>query len=237
LASSRDIYILDFSYARQVLLSIKAVAKTLLVLDHHKTAEKELEGLDFCKFDMNKSGCRLTWEHFNPGQRSFCPPLIRYVEDRDLWRFHLPDSKQINAAIQSYPFSFETWEDLNERMDAAVGQSGLVKEGAAILRYQEKKIVEALEGAFWDISHGTPADYLRMGDVANVSDVSIISEIGQRLAAKNPSGIGMTFREANGQRIYSLRSLAPDGPDVSEIARAQGGGGHKHAAGFTVQLP
>jgi uncharacterized protein len=37
----------------------------------------------------------------------------------------------------------------------------------------------------------------------------------------------------NGQ-VFSLRSCE-NGVDVSEIAKQFGGGGHKHAAGFTVK--
>lgn len=36
-------------------------------------------------------------------------------------------------------------------------------------------------------------------------------------------------------RVFSLRS-SPEGVDVSEIAKQYGGGGHKHAAGFTIPL-
>ena len=36
---------------------------------------------------------------------------------------------------------------------------------------------------------------------------------------------------AGSARVWSLRS-DPDGLDVSQIAKAHGGGGHPHAAGF-----
>jgi phosphoesterase RecJ-like protein len=41
--------------------------------------------------------------------------------------------------------------------------------------------------------------------------------------------------ERRGQRKVSLRA-ADDGIDVSRIARAQGGGGHRRAAGFSTTL-
>ena len=37
-------------------------------------------------------------------------------------------------------------------------------------------------------------------------------------------------------RVFSLRSRAPDGEDVSEIAKQYGGGGHRHASGFRYAL-
>jgi len=56
----REVLILDFSYPRKQLLAMRSAAKNLEVLDHHKTAAADLEGLDFCMFDMSKSGARLT---------------------------------------------------------------------------------------------------------------------------------------------------------------------------------
>jgi hypothetical protein len=101
-----DVLIVDFSYARSTLLAMRESAKSLRVLDHHKTAEEDLRGLDFCLFDMNRSGAGIAWDELKTGER---PPLVAYVEDRDLWRFALPDSKIINAFIGSYDFSFDMW--------------------------------------------------------------------------------------------------------------------------------
>jgi len=33
----------------------------VVVLDHHQTAQKALEGLNFAHFDMTKSGAVLAW--------------------------------------------------------------------------------------------------------------------------------------------------------------------------------
>ena len=43
---NRDVIILDFSYERPLLMEMQERAQSLLVLDHHETAERELEGLD-----------------------------------------------------------------------------------------------------------------------------------------------------------------------------------------------
>ena len=54
--TGKNVIIVDFSYSREVLLKMEKQADTIVVLDHHVTAQKELEGLSFCHFDMNKSG-------------------------------------------------------------------------------------------------------------------------------------------------------------------------------------
>ena len=51
---------------------------------------------------------------------------------------------------------------------------------------------------------------------------------------KRPFG-ACYFDRQDGKRQWSLRST-DNGVDVSEIARKRGGGGHKHAAGFTEKV-
>lgn len=114
--AGRRVYILDFSYRRDVLLGMAGAAFGVVVLDHHKTALAELGGLSaeannlFCVFDMGKCGARLAWEYFHPGCE--VPLLVKYVEDRDLWLWAMPHSREISAAIATYPRSFAVWDHL-----------------------------------------------------------------------------------------------------------------------------
>ena len=105
---ARDVVILDFSYARP-----------LLVLDHHETAERELAELDYCIFAQDKSGARMTWEHFfDPHSQvsiDDVPWLVAYTEDRDLWQWALADSKAVNAALTSYPRDFAIWDKISDK--------------------------------------------------------------------------------------------------------------------------
>ena len=47
------VYILDFSYPREILVEL-AERCLLVVIDHHESAQKDLEGLSFAHFDMKK---------------------------------------------------------------------------------------------------------------------------------------------------------------------------------------
>lgn len=120
-----DVYIVDFSFPRDVLLEMKEKATSIIVIDHHKTAKDELADLDFCIFDMSKSGCVLTWEYLFPHLE--VPDLLLYLQDRDLWQWCLPDSREISAAIRSHPLDFALWESWM----TAVGLERLRKEGVA----------------------------------------------------------------------------------------------------------
>lgn len=225
-AAGRDLYILDFSYKNAVMRQLIEAAAEIVVLDHHKTAEKEFEGLeDFARhlstphrfvFDMNKSGGRLAWEHFFPDESP--PWLVCYTEDRDLWRWDLPNSREISAALASLPRDFTAWDLLHEanRTDLLAG------EGAAILRYQQQ-LVDSICANAIDTEVG--------GHVVPAVNTSVLfSEVAGKLAEGKPFGAAWFVRK-DGKRQWSLRS-APDGIDVSEVAKKQGGGGHRHAAGF-----
>jgi nanoRNase/pAp phosphatase (c-di-AMP/oligoRNAs hydrolase) len=62
----------------------------------------------------------------------------------------------------------------------------------------------------------------------------LTSQIGERLSKGYPFCI--IWHDRDGRRYYSLRSTA-EGADVGAIASAHGGGGHTHAAGFSIPLP
>jgi oligoribonuclease NrnB/cAMP/cGMP phosphodiesterase (DHH superfamily) len=171
----KDVYILDFSYARATLEDINAEARSLLVLDHHKTAENELKGLEYCTFDMHKSGARLTWDHVtaqgaSPAHRVSW--LVDHTEDRDLWRWALPLSREINAALASYPREFHVWDEL-ERAD-------MIHEGTTLLRYQRTVI----DARVWQASETKLAGYV----VPIVNCTELISEVVGELAEQFGGG-------------------------------------------------
>ena len=97
LGPETDVYILDFSYPRDFLEELHSKVHKLVVLDHHKTAQADLAGLDYAKFDMNKSGAVLAWEYFHPGK--VVPDMLRLIQDGDLWKFEFAETKALRAAL------------------------------------------------------------------------------------------------------------------------------------------
>lgn len=241
-AGSR-VYILDFSYKRDVMRRILSTHHAVTVLDHHKTAEVELAGivdefiprpdlvsnppgseLPLVHFDMSKSGARLAWEHFMPGVQQ-CPGVVDYVEDRDLWAWALPDSKAVNACLRSYPLDFETWDRFALMDRDAIGEE-FKAPGEAILR-RERQIIDD------HLRHAREID-MDGYKILAVNATTLFSEIAGELAEGRPFG-ACYFDRSDGKRQWSLRSR-DGGVDVSAIAKARGGGGHPHASGFTEVL-
>jgi len=236
--TGRHVVVVDFSFKRPLLETMAAKAASILILDHHKTAEADLAGLDYCRFDMTKSGARMAWEWLY-GRTSDCwpvllnkfkrcdqqsPPwLVLYTEDRDLWHHRLPHTKEINAALRTWPMSFDAWDAL--AADPQMPEC-LRLEGLGTLRYQQKVIDS-------HIRHAQEVDLMGHKVLCvNCTCADLTSEVAGALAKGRPFGM-CWFESDENERIYSLRS-APDGIDVSEIAKAHGGGGHKHAAGFKM---
>lgn len=208
------VVIVDFSYARPVLEGIAKEATSLLVLDHHITAEQALAGLPFAYFDQNRSGAVLAWDwaHDVPA-----PWLLQYVQDKDLWHWKLPHSREISAALASYPFDFQLWDHFR--------QDDLEGEGRAILRYENELVMKLSALASLVTFEGAT--------VPAVQSAVLTSQIGERLSADHP--FCLIWHDRNGRRYYSMRSRE-DGTDVGAIASVFGGGGHTHAAGFSIPL-
>jgi oligoribonuclease NrnB/cAMP/cGMP phosphodiesterase (DHH superfamily) len=189
-------------------------AASLVVLDHHITAETTLADLPYAYFDLKKSGAVLGWEwaHDEPA-----PWLLRYIQDKDLWHWALPNSREISAALASYPFEFELWDSFQ--------QQELERDGRAILRY-ENELVGKLA------SLAVPMQFEGV-IVPAVHSPVLTSQIGERLSVHHP--FCLIWHDRNGRRYYSMRSRE-EGTDVGAIAASFGGGGHTHAAGFSVPL-
>ena len=217
----RTVLIVDFSYKRPVLLQMAEVATSITILDHHRSAEKDLVDLPdnvYAEFDMNRSGAMIAWNHFFP--RETPPSLIEHIEDRDLWRFELPGTREIQAAVFSYPYDFEVWDELMSYEGMA-----LRLQGESIERKHFKDIAEfraAAQHTMVIAGHQVP--------VLNVP-YFYASDAGHQMAEDAP--FAACYWDTPEGRTFSLRSRE-GGLDVSEIAARFGGGGHRHAAGFRI---
>ena len=216
----KNVVILDFSFSNATTKKMISEAAGLLVIDHHKSAMVELHDITNTHFDMTKSGAMLAWEFFHPGKEP--PKFIQYIQDRDLWKWELPYSREFAAAFDMVPFEFEEFEKFED--DSVFDDA--VKRGSYILAYSKTVVKKVCE----------KASSKKMGgkDVLVVNASHWMSEIGARLAPDcDFAMIWFWDHDAQVTKV-SLRAFH-DTVDVSEIAKKFGGGGHKKASGF--QLP
>ncbi|RDH86425.1 MAG: phosphohydrolase [endosymbiont of Escarpia spicata] len=221
--TDRDVIIVDFSYPYEVLAKMADEARQIFLLDHHENANADLSRLFddntiIGQFDLEKSGAILAWEFFHPGKEP--PQLLKHIEDRDLWRFDLPGTREITADLFSYPYDFEVWDKL---MSSDLVQMRI--DGTAITRKHHRDIIELTDGIAHRMivaGHDVPAI-----NVPHIyaSDAGHVLAAGEKFAA--------CYYDTGSRRKFSLRSHH-DGMDVAEIAKKYGGNGHKHAAGFSL---
>lgn len=250
--SGKHVLMVDFSFKRPVIDAMAQGAKSLVIIDHHKTAEADLEPFKInfsdgvmraediddllrgCAeldrppviawFDMARSGAVMAWDFAHRIERNDPPPtFLAYIQDRDLWRFaYEDDTKQFSAALRTYPMTFETWDDLAGRPDE------LIKEGKIVLKSHNANIAKFLADAYEDEigGHRVP--------IVNVP-YHYASDTAHAMLAKFPKApfTACWFKRGDGMIQYSLRS-EDSRLDVSEIAKKLGGGGHRNAAGFQV---
>lgn len=240
--TGRDVILVDFSYKRPVLLAMAEQANSILILDHHKTAAEDLAGFEAFEnfrgwedwvnngghgiravFDMERSGAGLAWDFFFPLMHR--PNLVDYAEDRDLWRFSLPSSREVNAYILAWEYTFQNWDSLNRETVGPGAIAAVAHLGAAIERKQHKDVAELVSVCRRRMLIGGIEVWGASLPYTLTSDAGHLMAQGEPFAA--------CYWDTPAGRVFSLRS-AEEGADVSAIAKSYGGGGHKHAAGFQI---
>lgn len=230
--TGRTVLIADFSYPPHVLLTMADAAKHITVLDHHKTAAEALGSLVGLRsdleivFDMERSGAGITWDYLHPGQER--TPLVAHVEDRDLWRFALEDTPAFHAAMACREFEFSAWDEL-----AVIETAELVAQGRGALAFMQQAARRIAGRAVVGVLPDGTSCW-----IVNVT-VDLVSETGRAvLDTLCPKMPFMGWSHNGHGNVYhcSLRSW-DGGPDVSEVAKKFGGGGHRNAAAFVTQDP
>ena len=220
--AGRAVYILDFSFAPDIMRSIEERAAKLVMLDHHKSAAEKLTGFA-CRcgvvhFDMHKSGARLAWEFFHPSAP--VPGLVRFVEDRDIWVWQYPESAGFLAALDLEPFDFARWAEIAAFSPAQL--TDFMARGQAMDEKYRKLATDMAEAAQPVIFNG------HKGLMLNVPGV-FHSLIGHQLSEKSGTFALMWSAAKEGIKV-GLRSQP--GFDCIALAESMGGGGHAQACGF-----
>jgi len=224
----KEVYILDFSYHREVIIELASIAKQITIIDHHISAQNDLLGIEEqidnieVIFDMSHSGAILSWQFFH---QSPPPLLFKIIEDRDIWKFDFPQTNDVMSAVVSHPMDFPLWESWLENEDKL---KELEHEGRILNRERDKQVkkyrkrMRLLEIGGYQVP------------VVN-APASIASDLLQLLADGYP--FAASYEDRDDRRVWQLRSAGEKQIDVSVVAQQFGGGGHKNASGFSTPLP
>jgi oligoribonuclease NrnB/cAMP/cGMP phosphodiesterase (DHH superfamily) len=236
--TGQTVAIVDFSYKRSVMKKICEVAKFVIVIDHHKTAIRDLEGLETevnnyrGYFDVERSGAQLVWDlvYSSEGGNSR-PWFIDIIADRDLWKWEIPNSKYIGKALYHRDwYTFQKMENMMEYTPIAIKElkDELTKEGKFISSKEKKDI---------DYACGTAILCNFEGYKVKLSSChpTLRSEVGNILS-NNGCDFAATWRYdfQSDSWWISLRGNNKSPLDLAKICEKFGGGGHPKACGFTI---
>lgn len=246
--TGRDLIFVDFAYKRPVMDMLFTQAKSILVLDHHRSTATDLSSfyvpricqsyaewlqlytdVSSCQvhavFDMERSGAQIAWDFFHPNHPR--PKLVDYVGERDLWKFRLPATREVTSWIFSHEYTFDIWDYLDRTICDPDGLQRAIDLGGVLEQKHHKDVAElVLRTRRRMIIAGVDVP------VANIP-YTLSSDAGSLMAQGEPFAACYTDNPSG--RVFSLRS-ADDGVDVSAVAAVYGGGGHEHSAGFQMPI-
>jgi len=217
-------------------LKIKEKAKNLIILDHHKTNQKELTGCDFAYFDMNKSGVGITWEYFYDTPM---PLFLQCIQDRDIWTWTVPESKyfcdgfyQLFNTADSFQEKLRFFDEMYDLHSDKFNYYYTIGEVLYKIKMSSvKKIVK----------HSEPIKVQIGTDSYNVCffncTTDYASDLGNYAVSETDCDFAVlwSYDHEDEQYRYSLRSIDSK-VDVSVIAKRFGGGGHRNAAGCASKM-
>jgi len=214
----KNVYILDFSFEKEVYEDILAQSSKVQLLDHHKTAMTALCGCKGCFFDLNKSGAVLAWEHFQP--HVAVPTFIRLIQDGDLWKFKYPDTKPFYSAINMVEKRFALWNQFEDEsyLKNFIEQGKFVEQN---FKMQLKEIIKEAK----------PVSLMGHEGLMVNATGAFASDLGNMLSERSGT-FALVWYEKSGTIKCSLRSTPEF--DCSVIAQAFGGGGHPQACAFNL---
>lgn len=211
---------------------LQVYGNSITLLDHHITAEERFGGEFWAHFDGSMCGTAITQEYLMAHNDTKAADISRYSElvaiinDYDLWKHQNPISKHMNTIfrwlgpdrfVQRCLYSLKPGE-----LDPMEIQYIRMEDDA-----RERYINDVIKHGLFDIKtqHGRGAFFF-----AESYPNDIAEEVrGRRMPFDFVGVVNMKSGK------ISLRSCDPE-CDVAKIAAAYGGGGHRAAAGFEIDV-
>lgn len=238
------LYIVDFSLPLDQLEQLSALADKIVIIDHHKSGQENLATVQkihlsqdpmelpydvLAYFDMTQSGAMLTWKHFHT---KAIPRVIEYIQDRDIWKWELPHSEQVNSVIGTTGYSFGEFDRLADNIE--FNFEDVVEAGTMLLGYREKLVEQICRSA--RMTSFTVHGHTKPTPCVAVRSPVLHSEVGHHLCKKFPEAkFAIIYSDIPGDLANIKWSLRSEGDfDITEIAKHYGGGGHRNAGGMVT---
>lgn len=233
--TGKDVVIVDYSFSKDVILEMLKTCKSLLILDHHKSSEILLEGIDDEKFsflfDMERSGSQITWDYYNPNLKGKYPRFIDYISDRDLWKWEIPNSREIGKALYSKGwYNWDKMEELTTKGEDFYNEMLLI--GKTIIESEERDKSYSISQSILTVFTGSDGKEYKV--LVTQCHPSLRSEVGNDLAKLCDFSATWRYDFKSNQWWISLRSSGDSDLYLPDVVKHLGAGGHPKACGFTI---
>jgi oligoribonuclease NrnB/cAMP/cGMP phosphodiesterase (DHH superfamily) len=221
--TAETVYIVDFSYDVEDMKKI--INKTHTVwIDHHKTAIEKMGDIYVEGIRGDKAGCELTWEYFYDTPM---PDVVKFVGDRDIWKFSYQETRPYCASLSvkdlpAYSEWYQTLLTTNEYTPAIIYEGEIIEK---VRKFDRNKAISSL--GYETTFEGYKTLFINTPGYG---------ELGEEIRNQGYDIAYCYVDTLVNERLVRRVSLYSNVVDVSELAKKRGGGGHKGAAGFTIEL-
>jgi len=250
--NGRDVFIVDFSIEPALAYELAKVAQKITIIDHHKAAAEEWaeymaehgpsKYID-AHFNQAKSGALLTYDfmksHFPKAFEGTedLEAICKVADDWDRWVFSMSDTKDIaeyfytrNWTTRESFDSFKLWAKTLGCHETF--RKDIAKTGRELMHAKVNNIKRNAENYCTLIDFdGYEVPIMMM----TRENTSIAGDILGEMYPASPFVVLYRDDLKARRRYYSLRRRGA-GPNLSEIAKRFGGGGHDRAASFSTSV-
>lgn len=259
-----DAYLLDFVGPPGFVQQLSPKVDRVIILDHHKTALKMLNEGEFANknvtnlIDMERSGATIAYDYFkqktlalkngnssnnqesNIHKFESSRKLFEYIEDVDLWRWRLDNSKAFSSGLKdmNIEFNIKINPSLFQQL-LSLDLEHVINQGMKSLSQKQTLISEVLDQSYEIVLDDGAFGHCLAVNADSVSDLR--SELGHQLAEKsrnqNLRGIGaVVYRvpELKDDEILKISLRSIESEDTTFISQKHGGGGHRNASSFML---
>jgi single-stranded DNA-specific DHH superfamily exonuclease len=257
----RQVVMLDFAYNQLLMEKIARSTDEFIVLDHHEPRASILNNLHnftesvLARYSPNENDCgaTLAWKEFFPDMPE--PWFLRHVWQRDTgangyYDGEIPYSEKIGNAMSflrsgavgkdAFPI-FDLLASLDHEQIGIIERVGFncLKERDALCQQeidywqQNQKMVQVKDNSETGLK--VKLHYLvPFLKIQNPKCDEYYSWVGTLLARKYKD-IFVAIQTSTDNKGYSLRSHSSSKIHLGKLAESNGGGGHRHSAGFNIK--
>lgn len=221
----KEVYLVDFCYELPGEMErLAKITKKFVALDHHETSKELAEIAPEHVYDPKRSGATIAWSYFHPDTPM--PRLMHYLEDGDLYRYALSETRDVFSYLVVQPDDFHIWDALAKTLEDDDARATFLIKASAYTEYFELLAKLSVEAAKKVRFEGHECYF-----TTAMPSITMRSYVGHQLYEKLPPFALIVSAHPDGFGV----SIRGNGTvDVSAIAKKYGGGGHPVSAGFFI---